>query len=1028
MEQNFNRQQQKQNILSNKILNNSTTKNSLIDDSKKVSVTLSPQQSISSATSWVNKTISRTPILAPTTPHEVIAAANRKFLSTTTNSFEKPMAGLVSQVRQGEGIYQSQLDNPLSNPQVALNFTYPPPPHTSTTSQNIPSSTLLQPSAFFSPLPNKKLSQQTKDVTHLSTSTSVSNDMNEPILDAVFEAGIRTPMHELLKRTDNEHDHHHNNTSLETKIPFKSDNISSMNNTTKMIMSVESQYLITPDDLYKRKANVETLIQRYSTKRPQLASAASATPTSALASAFTLADDLVRALSDYTDGLQATLDHEQISSQMKLAAELDIASKEVGAALDAKDKIAEDLSATCTRLQEKEVELEGVKGHFAELLSESTKLAEQVEQMESDLNNVKVECDTMRQDRDSIQLLLDEATREMTTLKESTLVAIDIARSEEARLAEAVLLNLKQERDIANERIIALQTELNEVRASLTRPPPPPPPSTPFAQQTKESTLFESGIGSASLLSPSSFLSPQSLSRQQQNSAQLKEINKKLSMQLATKTAIIDGLQKELTRVRKSKDVITTIVNSDEAEALREERNFLLLQLQDQQKESTDLRVLVEKLSVPIVDTIESSTQTNNDDEPLSEPLDEPIAKTDVSLNTLSVAVQTSFPICDLNSKEEDLSDLSTTIPYVPMSLPSESTSSSKEPVQVISTIQDAPVLQTKSLSVKAQVFKRVIIGDVQLEWGSASPPSSPHKDSKVRPFQKHQQTSPLIFDNEPIVFSSSAISSSGNGTRDILAQLSDISTRLRAIEAVSNSIPSPTQAVFEKMINSTTTTATVTASRSASASRASDAWNKESLQKFAQKAHGPISWRAQDNSTRQAINEPFSVSSYSSITSSVVAPPPVLSNNLIGRSMSPVTIPSPVSSMTLSSFEQVPVQEKKWLTRNSNSSNATPGITTSHTGGGDMKWQERSASVPPILRTQPTPQFTVRNNPNPQQEIPQVTKREGALKPRRHAGPGMGTSKQEEGLKSSSENFRQSGLKFLGRRNSFSAEDWVTL
>ena len=187
MEQ-FNRQQQKQNILSNKVLNNSITKNSLIDDSKKVSVT-SPQQSISSATSWVNKTISRTPILAPTTPHEVIAAANRKFLSTTTSSFEKPMAGLVSQVRQGEGINQSQLDNPLSNPQVALNFTYPPPPPPPT-SHNIPSSTLLKPSAFFSPLPNKKLSQQTKDVTHLSNSTSVSNDMNEPILDAVFEAGI----------------------------------------------------------------------------------------------------------------------------------------------------------------------------------------------------------------------------------------------------------------------------------------------------------------------------------------------------------------------------------------------------------------------------------------------------------------------------------------------------------------------------------------------------------------------------------------------------------------------------------------------------------------------------------------------------------------------------------------------------------------------------------------------------------------------------------------------------------------------
>ena len=117
--------------------------------------------------------------------------------------------------------------------------------------------------------------------------------------------------------------------------------------------------------------------------------------------------------------------------------------------------------------------------------------------------------------------------------------------------------------------------------------------------------------------------------------------------------------------------------------------------------------------------------------------------------------------------------------------------------------------------------------------------------------------------------------------------------------------------------------------------------------------------------------------------------------------------------------FEQVSSSnavDNRWLTRNASS--------TTHSGPCDhTRWNERSASVPPVLRTQPTPQFTVRTNPNSQHEIPQVTKREGALKPTRHAGPGNNVSGNENFV------FRQQQIAGkVGRRSSFSAEDWVTL
>jgi len=950
--------------------------------SVEASVTSTVASELAAATLWVNKSVTRTPIAAPTTPHEVIVAAQR---NNTSTSIEKPMAGLVAHVRQAGG-----QGSPSSNPQVALNFTYPPVYSSSS------SSTVLQPSAFFSPLPNKKLQPSQGRTFTSSTGNNVSNDDSEPILDAVFEAGIRTPMHELLRKRVAQQ--HGEESDLDTKIPFSTNNIPASDNAAGMLTkSVESHYLITPDELFRRKANVEALASRYSAKRPQIATAATAAPSSALASAFTLADDLVRALSDYSDGLQASLDHEQISSQMKLAAELDIASKEVGAALDARDKISEDLSAASARLQEKETELEGVKEHFAELLSESTSLAEQVEQLESDLSNVKAESDALRSDRDSIQSLLDEATREMTNLQESTAAAIDAARGEEIRLADAMLSNIRQERDAASEKAMTLQTELDDLRSSIARNPP----ATPFAQLPPPSSSrdapFQEGASrsttSSSLFSPSSFLSPQSLSRQQQNSAQLKEINKKLSAQLATKTAIIDGLQKELTRVRKSKDVITTVVNSDEAEALRGERNFLLRQLEDQQKESVELRVLVEKLSMPIVvDTTESWAQT------VSDPV-------------LSTAVQTTFETINCEAPLDktlpisltDVPTLNTDIEVVEQR--NERVQPVNVPLSVISNLQEAPSLSqplsTTSSTLKANVFKRVIIGDVQLEWGTASPPSSPRKDQEARQVRKHQPLSP-----KPLF--ESVESTLQTGAKDILAQLSDISIRLKAIEAASHPMPPPTQAVLEQVKVAAT-------ARSSSASRASDAWNTESLQKLAQKANGPITWRTQDVSMKRTAVEPSS--SYSTATVAV-APPPTLSNTPHkpneSRAPIPMHLPSPVAV-----FEQVSSNavDKRWLTRNASS--------TTHSGPCDhTRWNERSASVPPVLRTQPTPQFTVRTNPNSQHEIPQVTKREGALKPTRHAGPGGNVSGSENFLVSRQQQITGK----LGRRSSFSAEDWVTL
>ena len=310
--------------------------------------------------------------------------------------------------------------------------------------------------------------------------------------------------------------------------------------------------------------------------------------------------------------------------------------------------------------------------------------------------------------------------------------------------------------------------------------------------------------------------------------------------------------------------------------------------------------------------------------------------------------------------------------------------------------------LSTTSSTLKANVFKRVIIGDVQLEWGTASPPSSPRKDQDARQVRKHQPLSPKpLFD--------SVESTLQTGAKDILAQLSDISIRLKAIEAASHPMPPPTQAVLEQVKVATT-------GRSSSASRASDAWNTESLQKLAQKANGPITWRTQDVSTKRTAVEPSS--SYSTATAAV-APPPTLSNiphkpNESRAAPIPMLLPSPVTV-----FEQVSSSnavDKRWLTRNASS--------TTHSGPCDhTRWNERSASVPPVLRTQPTPQFTVRTNPNSQHEIPQVTKREGALKPTRHAGPNN---------VSGNENFvfRQQQItgKVGGRRSSFSAEDWVTL
>jgi len=973
---------QTKSALTSRILNNGSI---AVEKSSSTIPTVSRPE-LEAATSWVSKTVTRTPIAAPTTPYEVIAAAHRK---SSSLSSEKPMEGLVANGRQGHG-------SPSSNPQVALNFTYPPVPSALPASNTSSSSaTVLQPSAFFSPLPNKKRQSLQGQNVSSSDGNNISKDANEPILDAVFEAGIRTPMHEILRKRVEQQQKQTNETDFDTKIPFASEHIASIDNFNKQTEAIGTSFLITPDELFRRKANVEVLASRYNAKRPQIATAASAAPASALASAFTLADDLVRALSDYSDGLQATLNHEQISSQMKLAAELDIAAKEVGAALDTREKIAEELSLASTRLLDKETELESVKEHFAELLAESTALAEQVEQLESDLMNVKAESDALRIDRDSIQSLLDEATREMTTLRDSTAAVIDVARGEEIRLAEEVLSGIKQERDAANEKLYILQAELNNLRSSIeTNAARVVPPSTPFSQPQSLSSRdapYQEGATRGlpvSLFSPSSFLSPQSLSRQQQNSAQLKEINKKLSSQLATKTAIIDGLQKELTRVRKSKDVVTTVVNNEEAEALRGERNFLLRQLEDQQKECVDLRALVEKLSIPIVvDTADNSVQT-------------------VSESVVSTAVQTTLETIDNDTREKmlPLSVIEPPVSTADLKM-EEKRIERMEPLHVSPNQLENPHSNplSSSSTLKANVFKRVIIGDVQLEWGTASPPSSPRKDQEARPKQKLQALSPKpLFDGVE--------STSQTGAKDILAQLSDISIRLKAIESASFPAPPPTQTVLDQVHASTRSTST---SRSSS-----DAWNAESLQKLAQKANGPIIWRTQDVSLKRTVAEPSSSYSTATIT---VEPPPTLSNILpkskeSSAAHSPLALPPQVALSE--QIPSIPV-EKRWLSRNT---------SPTHSGVENTRWQERSASVPPVLRTQPTPQFTVRTNPNSQQDIPQVIKREGALKPTRHAGPGASLSSKN------TENFvvsRQqhiASIGKLGRRSSFSAEDWVTL